>query len=81
MKPWQEIFKIRRSKAASAKPATDGLMTLDQAAEYLGISPLTIYGWTSKKKMPFRKVGRLLRFDRAELDAWTKGELQKEKGD
>lgn len=47
------------------------LMNLKEAANYLGVSELTIYGWTSKKKMPFRKVGRLLRFDRAEIEAWT----------
>lgn len=47
------------------------LMNLKDAAEYLGVSQLTIYGWTSKKKIPFRKVGRLLRFDRNELEAWT----------
>lgn len=48
------------------------LMTPDEAAKYLNISKLTLYGWTSKRKVPFRKVGRLIRFEKDELDNWTR---------
>ena len=47
------------------------LLTRKELADYLGVSEVTIYGWTSKKKIPFRKVGRLLRFDIDEIEAWT----------
>jgi excisionase family DNA binding protein len=47
------------------------LLNLQEAAEYLGVSKLTIYGWTSKGKIPYRKIGRLLRFDSVDLEAWT----------
>jgi len=46
-------------------------MTLSEAAAYLGVAQSSIYGWTCKKKIPFRKVGRLLKFNRQELEAWT----------
>jgi excisionase family DNA binding protein len=48
------------------------LMTLDQASKYLGVAKTTIYGWTSKRKVPFRKVGRILRFDKDELEEWSR---------
>ena len=48
------------------------LLKATEAAQILGVSILTIYGWTSSRKIPFRKVGRLLRFDQAELENWTR---------
>ena len=43
-----------------------------EAAEFLGVSIHTIYGWTSARKIPFRKVGHLLRFSQTELEFWTR---------
>ena len=40
------------------------------AAEYLGVTPLTLRVWVSKRRVPFIKVGRLTRFLREDLDAW-----------
>lgn len=46
------------------------LMTLDEAAKYLRVAQSTIYGWTSSKRIPYRKAGRLLRFSKEALDEW-----------
>ena len=48
------------------------LLTLQEIAQMLGVSPHTVYGWTSRHVIPFRKVGHLLRFDRIEVDAWSR---------
>ena len=48
------------------------LLKAAEAAELLQVSLYTIYGWTSSRRIPFRKVGNLLRFDRAELEAWSR---------
>ena len=45
----------------------DGLLTVQDAAQYLAISKSTLYGWVWQKRIPFVKVGRALRFERAEL--------------
>lgn len=46
-------------------------MTVDQAADYLGVSVGTLYNWSSQRKnIPFVKFGRLLRFDVRQLDAF-----------
>lgn len=52
------------------------LLTPDQAAEFLQISKKTIYAKTrpgAKKKLPFpvKRVGRLLRFAKADLEAYV----------
>lgn len=44
------------------------LLTLNEAAAYLGISKLTLYGWTSQRRIDHVKVGRLVKFDRQTLD-------------
>lgn len=46
------------------------LLTMDEAAKYLGISKLTLYGWVSARKLGYVKIGRLVKFKQAQLDAW-----------
>jgi excisionase family DNA binding protein len=50
---------------------SDILLTVEEAAAMLQVKPGTLYSWASQGKIPFRKVGSLLRFDRGELMAWT----------
>lgn len=47
-------------------------LTVDEIAEYLGVSKVTIYTWVTSKKMPGHKVGRLWKFKRAEIDLWIR---------
>jgi excisionase family DNA binding protein len=47
------------------------LMTVNEAAAYLGLSVHTLYSWTSQRKVPFVKLGSRVRFDRKKLDAWV----------
>jgi len=51
------------------------LLTVEEAAIYLGISPRSLYnGVHRKSKKPFpvkpKRIGRCVRFDRKELDAY-----------
>ena len=46
------------------------LMTIEEAAAYLGLSIHTLYSWTSQRRVPFVKLGNRVRFDRRKLDAW-----------
>lgn len=45
-------------------------MNITEASEYLGFAVHTIYGWTSRRRIPFLKVGGRLRFDKKKLDRW-----------
>jgi len=42
----------------------------EEAAEYLGCTADTLKVWTSKRKVPFVRVGRLVRFRKIDLDQW-----------
>jgi len=49
------------------------LISINQLSEKLSIKVKTIYDWTHKGEIPYIKVGRLLRFDSAEIDKWLNG--------
>lgn len=41
-----------------------------EAAEYTGLSVHTVYAMVSQRRIPYVKVGRLVKFDLGMLDAW-----------
>ncbi|OGF56541.1 MAG: hypothetical protein A2452_07335 [Candidatus Firestonebacteria bacterium RIFOXYC2_FULL_39_67] len=45
-------------------------LTVKECAEFTGISVKTLYRWSREEKMPNRKIGHILRFDRAEIEKW-----------
>lgn len=49
----------------------DRWLSVDDVAAYLGIRRGTVYKWVERSGLPARKVGRLLKFRRAEVDAWV----------
>lgn len=55
-----------------------GLLTPQQAADYLGIKLSSIYSLTMKKAIIFAKIGRLIRFRIADLDKWIESRIQGE---
>ncbi len=49
---------------------TRRLVSIQEAGDYLGLSVHTVYTMVSQRRVPFVKVGRLVKFDLALLDAW-----------
>lgn len=46
------------------------LLDVDDVAQLLKVKKRTIYEWVRTKKIPFKHVGDLLRFNRAEILEW-----------
>jgi excisionase family DNA binding protein len=46
------------------------LLSIQEVADYTGLSVHTLYTMVSQRRIPFIKVGRLVRFDRGLLDEW-----------
>lgn len=74
-----EQIEIKTAAAArglsyeqSQKSRPIHLMTPDECADFLHIEVNTLYVMKSQGRIPFRKVGHLLRFDRDEIIEWTK---------
>jgi len=47
-------------------------LTIDELSVYIGYGKKTIYNWTSKCKIPFKKPQGNLIFNRDEIDLWIK---------
>ena len=48
------------------------LVSIKEAAVYTGLSPYTLYAMVSQHRVPFVKMGRLVKFDLELLDRWIK---------
>ncbi len=49
----------------------DNYISIDEAAEYLGIKTVTLRNWIKKNPdMPAHRVGKLWKFKCSELDNW-----------
>ena len=46
-------------------------LSVDEIAEYLGVSKDTVYAWINEKEMPAHRMGRLWKFKRDEVDGWV----------
>ncbi len=44
------------------------LISVEDAARYLGVKKSTIYSWAWRRKIPSVKMGRRLLFDQEDLD-------------
>lgn len=47
-------------------------LSVEEIAEYLGVSKDTVYTWVSSKRMPGHRVGRFWKFKMVEVDEWVR---------
>ncbi|MBM3244211.1 MAG: helix-turn-helix domain-containing protein [Candidatus Omnitrophica bacterium] len=45
-------------------------LSVKELSQYMGISIHTIYLWIQLKKIPYYKIGKIVRFNLREIDAW-----------
>jgi len=50
----------------------DRWLSVEEIAEYLGITRYTVYKWVGRLGLPTHKIGRLLKFSKSEIDEWVK---------
>ena len=48
----------------------DRLLSCEELAQYLGISVWTIYQWINQRRVPYIKLGRLVKFRKVEIESW-----------
>jgi len=57
-------------RGSSAPEVVRRLIGVPALADYLGISPDTLYTMVGRPQVPYIKVGRLLRFDPKMIEQW-----------
>ncbi len=45
---------------------------IKDCAQYLGLKENTLYTWVHMRRIPYVKMGRLVKFDIKKLDEWIK---------
>jgi len=55
----------------SEQPDDIELLNVAEAARFLAVSPSTLYGWVWQRRITFVKLGRALRFDKADLQEYV----------
>jgi excisionase family DNA binding protein len=57
------------TQVRTTRPAQ--LVNVSEAAQFLAVSPSTLYGWVWQRRIPFVKVGRAVRFDMVDLERFV----------
>jgi excisionase family DNA binding protein len=70
----------KTQRATSSQSEVAKLLITEQAAAFLGISKRTIQELTASRKLAFIKFGRNVRFDLADLAAFTEKNRVKASG-
>ncbi len=47
-------------------------LSVEEIAEYLGVSKDTVYEWISKRELPAHRVGRFWKLKADEVDSWVR---------
>jgi len=66
------IMLISRSGGKIMSEINEKWSSLEETAEYLGVTKDTIRSWIKKTDIPAHKVGRLWKFKFSEVDDWVK---------
>lgn len=67
----EEINQIALAISKNLTVCKKEILTLDEAAQYTGMTPSALYKLTSTRKIPFSKPnGKNCFFKRTELEAW-----------
>lgn len=51
---------------------SDRWLSVEEIAEYLGVSKDTVYAWINKRNMPAHRIGRFWKFKTDEVDEWVR---------
>ena len=59
-----------QKEVENAVPTIDDFVSIQELSQWLNIPVPTLYDWVHRKRIPFIKLGRLLRFDREAIRKW-----------
>ena len=65
-----------KSQQSINRVASDKPMSIAEAAKFVNLTVPTLYGFVSKRTIPFSKVGKRLYFSESELTSWIQNGRQ-----
>ncbi len=70
----QECVAAPSSTSPAPEPASD-VMTVDEAAAFLGVDRNTVYEYTTRRVIPHQRLGKRILLRRGALIAWLDASL------
>jgi excisionase family DNA binding protein len=68
----RSTVSLRTSEGSpSEQPDNAELLNVAEAARFSAVSSSTLYGWVWQRRIPFVKLGRAVRFDKADLEEYV----------
>ena len=64
----EQLLKSQQTTISNAP--SDRPMSISEAAKFVNLTVPTLYGFVSKRTIPFSKVGKRLYFSEVELTSW-----------
>ena len=61
---------LKSQQTIISKAPSDRPMSITEAAKFVNLTVPTLYGFVSKRTIPFSKVGKRLYFSEIELTSW-----------
>lgn len=58
------------SRMRTVEPIARRMLDIQEVATYTGLSVHTVYAMVNQRRIPFVKLGRLVKFDRCKIDKW-----------
>jgi excisionase family DNA binding protein len=65
---------VSQAQKNGRSPAND-ILTLEEVASYLRLTPQTIYKWAQEKRIPGAKLGKEWRFRKSIIDRWLDDQI------
>ena len=71
-----ESLELLLKSQQQTNGASDRPMSISEAAKFVNLTVPTLYGFVSKRTIPFSKVGKRLYFSENELTSWIQNGRQ-----
>ncbi len=68
--PTKQEWQVEKSRVQEGVPK--GLLTVDEAAQRLGVSKYSLRRWVSRRRIPYVKIGRRTLFNPNDLETLIK---------
>jgi excisionase family DNA binding protein len=60
----------RNGDESGGRSVDNEILTIEEVAAYLRLTPQTIYKWAQEKRIPAAKLGKEWRFRKSIIDQW-----------
>ncbi len=58
------------TQTSQVDPASASLLSIEQLADWLGVTDRFIRRLVAERRIPFLKIGKFIRFDATEIEPW-----------